>query len=55
MCSWGRVEVTWGFPAMLALALLAGAGTVLPLVVVSALCHELGHVAALRLAGARVS
>lgn len=39
---------------MLALALAAGAGTVLPLAAASALCHELGHLGALRLAGARV-
>ena len=31
----------------LALALLAGAGEVLPLVLVAALCHELGHLAVL--------
>lgn len=39
---------------MAALALAAGAGTVLPLVLLSALCHELGHLAALWLAGTRV-
>lgn len=36
------------------LALIAGAGEVLPLVALSALCHELGHLTALRLVGARV-
>ena len=50
----GKLEVTWGFAAMLVLALLAGAGGVLPLIGLSALCHELGHLAALRLAGAGV-
>lgn len=50
----GRLEIGWGFWAMLTLALLAGAGTVLPLVALSALCHELGHLGALRLVGARV-
>ena len=39
---------------MLLLALAIGAGTVLPLVALSALCHELGHLSALFLAGARV-
>lgn len=50
----GKLEIGWGFAAMLALALLAGAGEVLPLVAVSALCHELGHLGALHLAGAEV-
>lgn len=54
MLSWGSAEVTWGFFALLALALLAGAGEVLPLVLLASLCHELGHLLALRLAGARV-
>lgn len=49
-----RLTVTGGFWAMLALALLAGAGEVLPLVLLAALCHELGHLAALALAGVRV-
>ena len=39
---------------MMLLALTAGAGTVLPLVALSALCHELGHLSALYLARARV-
>ena len=50
----GKLEVSWGFGAMLLLALLAGAGSVLPLVALSALCHELGHLACLRLTGAPV-
>ena len=50
----GRLTVTWGAPAMMLLALTAGAGTVLPLVALSALCHELGHLSALYLARARV-
>ena len=49
-----KVEITAGFWALLALALLAGAGEVLPLVLVAALCHELGHLGALALAGAKV-
>ena len=50
----GKLEIGWGFAAMVLLALLAGAGGVLPLVLLSALCHELGHLAALRLAGTEV-
>lgn len=50
----GKIEITRGFWALLVLALTAGAGEVLPLVLLSALCHELGHLAALRLAGAKV-
>lgn len=38
--------MTPGFWLLLALSLLAGAGTVLPLVLLASLCHELGHVAA---------
>lgn len=58
MWRWGeggrRWEVTPGFWLLLALSLLAGAGTVLPLVLLASLCHELGHVAALAWAGAKV-
>ena len=50
----GKLEIGWGAGVMLALALLAGAGGVLPLVGLAALCHELGHLLALRLAGAEV-
>lgn len=50
----GKLEVGWGAVALLVLALLAGAGGVLPLVGLAALCHELGHLLALRLAGAEV-
>lgn len=39
---------------MLLLAVVAGAGEVLPSVAVAALCHELGHLAALWLVGTRV-
>lgn len=39
---------------MILLAVLAGAGEVLPLAALSALCHELGHLAGLRLTGAPV-
>ena len=35
----GKLEIGWGFAAMVLLALLAGAGGVLPLVLLSALCH----------------
>ena len=54
MLRWNKLEIGWGFIALAALALLAGAGEVLPLVLFSAMCHELGHLAALQLAGARV-
>ena len=54
MWTWGRFSVTWGFGAMLLVAGLAGAGSVMPLVALSAVCHELGHLAGLRLAGAAV-
>ncbi len=54
MWRWGKLEIGWGFPVLAALAMLAGAGEVLPLTLAFALCHELGHVAALRLAGAEV-
>lgn len=39
---------------MLLMALVAGTGEVLPLVALSALCHELGHLTALKLVGAKV-
>ena len=51
---WNKLEAGWGFFALMALSLLAGAGNVLPLVLFSALCHEAGHLTALWLAGARV-
>ena len=50
----GKLEAGWGFFVLVVLALLAGAGEVLPLVLLSALGHELGHLAALGLAGAKV-
>lgn len=50
----GKLELGWGFAALIALALLGGAGPALPAVLLAALCHELGHLLALRLAGARV-
>lgn len=50
----GKLELGWGFAALIALALLGGAGPALPAVLLAALCHELGHLAALRLAGAGV-
>lgn len=55
MWSWGNVTVTAGFFLLLALALWAGAGEVLPLVLAASICHELGHLLALRLSGARVA
>ncbi len=55
MWSWGNLTVTGGFFLLLALALWAGAGEVLPLVLTAAVCHELGHLLALRWAGAGVS
>ncbi len=55
MWRWGKFELGWGFGALVAVAALAGAGPVLPLVLLSAACHETGHLAALRLAGARVT
>lgn len=54
MWNWGKLTVTWGFGAMLLVAYLAGAGSVLPLVMLSAVCHELGHLGGLRLAEAAV-
>ena len=50
----GKVEVSPGFPALILAAIWIGAGEVLPLVMLAAVCHELGHLAALRLAGVRV-
>ena len=54
MLRWGKLEIGWGFPVLAAVALLAGAGEVLAAAALSALAHEAGHLAALRLAGARV-
>lgn len=54
MWRWGKLEVTPGFPLLLLAALGIGAGEVLPLVLLAAVCHELGHLAALRLVGGRV-
>lgn len=50
----GKVTVTPGFWLLLGGTLLSGAGEVLPLMVLAALLHELGHLAALHLAGASV-
>lgn len=55
MWMWGKLNAGWGFGALIALAVLAGAGPVLPSVLASALGHELGHLAALKAAGARVT
>ncbi len=54
MWSWGRLEITWGFPLLAALVLLVGPGEALPQVVLAAAGHELGHLAALGLMGAPV-
>lgn len=54
MWTWGKLELGWGFAALIVLALLGGAGPALPAVLLAALCHELGHLLALRLAGAKV-
>lgn len=54
MLKWGKLEIGVGFWILLGAALLIGAGEVLPLVAIAALCHELGHLAALRVVGARV-
>ena len=54
MLRWGKLEASWGFPVLAAVALLAGAGAALPMAALSALGHEAGHLLALRLAGARV-
>ena len=50
----GKLELGWGFPVLAAVAVLAGAGEVLPAVVLSALGHEMGHLLALHLAKAKV-
>lgn len=42
-----KIRVSPGMLVTLAMALLVGAGEVLPLVLVAALCHELGHLAVL--------
>lgn len=54
MLTLGRLEVTWGFAVVPLLALWLGAGSILPVIYISSLCHELGHLAALALAGAKV-
>lgn len=55
MWTWGKLKAGWGFGALIVLAVLAGAGPVLPVVLASALGHELGHLTALKAAGARVT
>lgn len=54
MWTWGKVSVGWGFGALILVAVLAGAGPVLPMVLAAAAAHELGHLAALGAFGARV-
>ena len=50
----GKVEINPGFPALILAAIWIGAGEVLPLVMLAAISHELGHLAALHLFGVRV-
>lgn len=54
MLTLGRVTVYPGFWGLLVFSLCIGAGEVLPLVGIAALCHEMGHLAALRLFGVHV-
>ena len=44
-----ELRLSPGFFVLLGLSVLAGAGPVLPHVLLAALCHELGHLAVLRL------
>ena len=50
----GKVTVSPGFWLLMGGTLLSGAGEVFPLMVLAAMLHELGHLAALRLVGAAV-
>ena len=50
----GRVAVTGGFVVMAALVYLFDRSGFVPLIVLTALVHELGHVAAIRALGGRV-
>jgi len=54
MWTWGKFEIGWGFAALIVVAVLAGAGPVLPVALLSALGHEAGHLAALAAFGAKV-
>ena len=54
MLTLGRVSVSPGFWGLLFFSLCIGAGEVLPLVGMAALCHEMGHLVALVLFGAAV-
>lgn len=54
MLTLGSVTICPGFWGMLLFSLCIGAGEILPLVGVAALCHEVGHLAALRLFGMHV-
>ena len=49
-----KLRVSPGFPVMVVMAVLAGAGPVLPPLLVAALCHELGHLLALHWFGVPV-
>lgn len=54
MLTLGKITIHPGFWGMLILAKFVGAEGVLPLAALAALCHELGHLVALRLVGATV-
>ena len=54
MLCWGKITITPGFWLLAAGTLLAGALEVAPLMVLAALLHELGHLAALYLVRAPV-
>lgn len=54
MLRFGKITVTPGFWAALIVALLSGAAEVLPLMMLAALLHELGHLAAMHLVGTDV-
>ncbi len=54
MLKWGKLEIGAGFWVLVGAVLVIGAGEVMPLVAMAALCHELGHLGALYLADARV-
>lgn len=50
----GKLRIAPGFPALLVVSWLAGAGEVLPLVFLAAFLHELAHIAALTVVGSGV-
>ena len=54
MLTLGNIAIHPGFWGILLLAVAAGAGEVIPMVGIAALCHEMGHIAALWLFGTPV-